>query len=136
MAEKLFLEVVTPQKAIVSEPVDSVVAPGSEGEFGALKGHTPFLTSLKLGTLRYTDAQKKDRHLFVNGGFAEVLPDKVTILAESAERDSDIDVARARAAKERAEQRLATRAAGIDLLRAEMALRRAVHRLNISSVKK
>jgi F-type H+-transporting ATPase subunit epsilon len=136
MAEKLFLEVVTPQKAVVSEPVDSVVAPGSEGEFGALKGHTPFLTSLKLGTLRYTDAQGKERQLFVNGGFAEVLPDKVTILAESAERDSDIDIARARAAKERAEQRLATRAAGIDLLRAEMALRRAVHRLNIASVRK
>ncbi len=133
MAEKLFLEVVTPQKAVVSQAVDSVVAPGSEGEFGALKGHTTFLTSLKMGTLRYTDASGKEHHLFVNGGFAEVLPDKVTILAESAERDQDIDVVRARAAKERAEQRLANRVAGIDLLRAELALRRALHRLRVAS---
>ncbi len=133
MAEKLMLEVVTPQKAVVSEPVESVVAPGSEGEFGALKGHTTFLTSLKVGTLRYTNQSGKEQYLFVNGGFAEVLPDKVTILAESAERNQDIDVVRAQAAKERAEQRLANRAAGIDLLRAELALRRAIHRLKIAS---
>ncbi|MFO7990399.1 MAG: F0F1 ATP synthase subunit epsilon [Thermodesulfobacteriota bacterium] len=132
MAEKLMLEVVTPQKAVVSEAVDTVVAPGSEGEFGALKGHTTFLTSLKVGTLRYTDANGKEQHLFVNGGFAEVLPDKVTILAESAESTQDIDVVRAQAAKERAEQRLANRAAGIDLLRAELALRRAIHRLKVA----
>ncbi len=132
MPEKLMLEVVTPQKAVVSETVNSVVAPGTEGEFGALKGHTTFLTSLKVGTLRYTDASGKDHHLFLNGGFAEVLPDKVTILAESAERQQDIDVARAQAAKERAEQRLANRAAGIDLLRAELALRRALYRLKVA----
>lgn len=133
MAEKLMLEVVTPQKAVVSEAVDSVVAPGSEGEFGALKGHTTFLTSLKVGTLRYTNHSGKEQLLFINGGFAEVLPDKVTILAESAERNQDIDVVRAQAAKERAEQRLANRAAGIDLLRAELALRRAIHRLKVAS---
>ena len=132
MAEKLMLEVVTPQKAVVSETVNSVVAPGTEGEFGALKGHTTFLTSLKVGTLRYTDASGKERHLFVNGGVAEVLPDKGTILAESAERQQDIDIIRAQAAKERAEQRLANRAAGIDLLRAELALRRALHRLKVA----
>lgn len=132
MPEKLMLEVVTPQKAVVSETVNSVVAPGTEGEFGALKGHTTFLTSLKVGTLRYTDASGKDHSLFLNGGFAEVLPDKVTILAESAERQQDIDVVRAQAAKERAEQRLANRAAGIDLLRAELALRRALHRLKVA----
>ena len=135
MAEKLFLEVVTPQKAIVSEPVDIVVAPGSEGEFGALKGHTTFLTSLKVGTLRYKDAGGKEHFLFINGGFAEVLPEKVTVLAESAERRQDIDVARAQAAKERAEQRLANKAAGIDLIRAEAALRRALHRLQIAGMK-
>jgi F-type H+-transporting ATPase subunit epsilon len=131
MAEKLFLEVVTPQKAVVSEEVEIVVAPGSEGEFGALKGHTTFLTSLKIGTLRYKDANGKERFLFVNGGFAEVLPDKVTILAESAERRRDIDVERAKKAKERAEQRLAAKAADTDLVRAEAALRRALHRLSI-----
>ncbi len=114
MAEKLFLEVVTPQEAIVSEEVEIVVAPGSEGEFGALKGHTTFLTSLKLGTLRYKDANGKERLLFINGGFAEVLPNKVTILAESAERRKDIDVARAKEAMTRAEQRLAAKTADFD----------------------
>lgn len=136
MAEKLILEVVTPQKAVVSETVEAVVAPGSEGEFGALKGHTTFLTSLKVGTLRYKDVNGKENLLFVNGGFAEVLPDKVTILAESAERQQDIDIIRAQAAKERAEQRLANRAAGIDLLRAELALRRALHRLKVAQYAK
>lgn len=135
MAEKLFLEVVTPQKSVVSEEVEIVVAPGSEGEFGALKGHTTFLTSLKLGTLRYKDAKGVERVLFINGGFAEVLPDKVTILAESAERRKDIDVERARKAKERAEQRLAAKAADTDFMRAEAALRRAIHRLKIKSTK-
>ncbi len=131
MAEKLFLEVVTPQKAIVSEEVEIVVAPGSDGEFGVLKGHTTFLTSLKIGTLRYKDTSGKERYLFINGGFAEVLPDKVTILAESAERRQDIDVQRATKAKERAENRLAEKHENTDLARAEVALRRAVHRLKI-----
>jgi len=135
MADKLFLEVVTPQKSIVSEEVEILVAPGSEGEFGALKGHTTFLTSLKLGTLRYKDVNGKERYLFINGGFAEVLPDKVTILAESAERRKDIDVERAMKAKLRAEQRLAAKAADSDLVRAEAALRRAVHRLSIKNTK-
>ncbi|RLC04035.1 MAG: F0F1 ATP synthase subunit epsilon [Deltaproteobacteria bacterium] len=134
MAEKLFLEVVTPQKAIVSEEVEIVVAPGSEGEFGALKGHTTFLTSLKVGTLRYKDVNGKERYLFINGGFAEVLPDKVTILAESAEYRQDIDVERATEAKERAEKRLAAKAADTDLVRAEVALKRAVHRLKIKAM--
>ena len=133
MAEKLFLEVVTPQKSIVSEEVEIVMAPGSEGEFGALKGHTTFLTSLKVGTLRFKDAKGKERFLFINGGFAEVLPDKVTILAESAERRQDIDVDRAIKAKERAEQRLSAKAADTDLVRAEVALKRAVHRLKLKS---
>ncbi|WDP86729.1 MAG: F0F1 ATP synthase subunit epsilon [Desulfobacter sp.] len=135
MAEQLFLEVVTPQKAIVSEEAEIVVAPGSEGEFGALKGHTTFLTSLKTGTLRYKDASGKERFLFINDGFAEVLPDKVTILAESAERRKDIDVSRAMGAKERAEKRIAAKAADVDLVRAEAALRRAIYRLNLADTK-
>ncbi len=132
MAEKLFLEVVTPQKAIVSEEAEIVVAPGSEGEFGALKGHTTFLTSLKTGTLRYKDATGTERFLFINGGFAEVLPDKVTILAESAERREDIDVARAESAKGRAEKRMADKTADVDMVRAEVALKRAIHRINLA----
>lgn len=105
MADKFFLEVVTPQKAIVSEDIQSISAPGSEGEFCALKGHTTFLTSLKIGSIRYQDAAGNERMLFVNGGFAEVLPDKVTILAESAERRKDIDITRAKEALARAERR-------------------------------
>ncbi len=135
MAEKLFLEVVTPQKAVVSEEAEIVVAPGSEGEFGALKGHTTFLTSLNMGTLRYKDANGKERLLFINGGFAEVLPNKVTILAESAERRQDIDVNRAQEAKGRAEQRLGTKAANLDLVRAEAALRRAIDRIRVAGMK-
>jgi len=136
MAEKLFLEVVTPQEAIVSEEVEIVVAPGSEGEFGALKGHTTFLTSLKLGTLRYKDANGKERLLFINGGFAEVLPNKVTILAESAERRKNIDVTRAQKAKARAEERLAAKTADLDFSRAEAALRRAIDRIRIADTRK
>ncbi|MCP3941696.1 MAG: F0F1 ATP synthase subunit epsilon [Desulfobacteraceae bacterium] len=135
MAEKLFLEVVTPLKAVVSEEVELVVAPGSEGEFGALKGHTTFLTSLKMGALRYKDLKGKERLLFINGGFAEVLPDKVTILAESAERRKDIDVARAQQAKERAEKRLVDKASDLDFVRAEVALRKAIDRIKISGIK-
>ena len=84
MAEKLFLEVVTPEKAVVSEEVEIVVAPGSEGEFGVLKGHTTFLTSLKSGILRFKTASGTQKEFQIEGGFAEVLPDKVTVLAESA----------------------------------------------------
>jgi len=133
MAENIFLEVVTPSKAVVSEEAQIVVAPGSEGEFGVLRGHTTFLTSLKLGTLRYKDSSGKERVLFISGGFAEVLPNKVTVLAESAERRKDIDAERARRARERAEKRLAA-GGDIDFLRAEAALRRAIHRLSIIKV--
>ncbi len=133
MADNMILEVVTPQKAVVSEEIESMVAPGSEGEFGVLKNHTTFLTSLKTGTLRYTDSKGKQRYLFINGGFAEVLPDKVTILAESAERRKDIDLSRAQDAKQRAEKRLADQSDKVDAVRAEAALRRAVYRINIKN---
>ena len=84
MADKLFLEVVTTEKSVVSEEIKTVVAPGSEGEFGVLKGHTTFLTSLASGLLRYITASGAQKQIKIEGGFAEVLPDKVTILAESA----------------------------------------------------
>lgn len=135
MADKLFLEVVTPQKAVVSEEVEIVVAPGSEGEFGALKGHTTFLTSLKIGSLRYKDAAGKEHVVFINGGFSEVLPDKVTVLAESAERRKDIDLARAQEAKDRAEKRLAAAADDLDFARAQAALQRALYRINIAGTR-
>jgi F-type H+-transporting ATPase subunit epsilon len=137
MAENVKLEVVTPDKAIVSEEVKIVMAPGSLGEFGVLIGHTPFLTTLKTGIIRYTDAQGTERYVFVNGGFAEALPDKVTVLAESAERREDVDLARAKAAQGRAEKRLeeARTREDIDAVRAKAALERAMVRINLAGLR-
>jgi len=133
MAGNIMLEVVTPDKSVVSEEAQIVVAPGTHGEFGILIGHTSFLTTLKIGMLRYKDSGGSERVVFVSGGFAEALPNKVTVLAESADRRRDIDIERARAALKRAEQRLAearTRE-DIDFRRAEVALQRAIARIGI-----
>ena len=132
MAGNIRLEVVTPEKYVVDEEVEIAVAPGSLGEFGVLIGHTPFLTTLKAGEMHYTDASGAQRYVFVSGGFAEALPDKVTVLAESAERRRDIDVDRAKAAIERAQERLdQSRAEDIDFNRAKAALERALHRIRL-----
>jgi F-type H+-transporting ATPase subunit epsilon len=134
MAGNIMLEVVTPDKSVVSDEAQIVVAPGEYGEFGVLIGHTSFLTTLKIGMLRYKDQGGAERVVFVNGGFAEVLPDKVTILAESADRRRDIDVERAKASMKRAEERLAevTKREDIDFRRAQVALQRAITRMKIS----
>jgi F-type H+-transporting ATPase subunit epsilon len=133
MAGNIRLEVVTPEKYVVDEEVQIAVAPGSLGEFGVLIGHTPFLTTLKTGVMHYTDASGAQRYVFVSGGFAEALPDKLTVLAESAERQKDIDVDRAKAAMERAQERLAQqgKAEDIDFSRAKAALERALHRIRL-----
>jgi F-type H+-transporting ATPase subunit epsilon len=111
-----------------------VMAPGSLGEFGVLSGHTPFMTSLKTGTIHYRDENGKDQYVFVSGGFAEALPDQVTVLAESAERMEDIDMERAKEALERAENRLAQDKTkeDIDFARARAALERALVRLKLA----
>ena len=132
MAEQIKLEVVTPDKLVLSEDVDVVVAPGSEGQFGVLHGHIPFLSSLEEGELWYRIG-KKTEYLAVNGGFSEVLGTKVTILAEAAELAREIDIDRAQKARERAEKRLAeARREELDHVRAEAALRRAVLRLRVA----
>lgn len=136
MAENIYLEIVTPEKNVVSEAVQIVVAPGSLGEFGVLSGHTPFMTSLKIGAVRYDDTSGNQRIVFVSGGFAEALPDKVTILAESAERRRDIDLERAKAAKTRAEERLAREADdNVNYIRARAALARAILRIQLAQSK-
>ncbi|MEX1330446.1 MAG: F0F1 ATP synthase subunit epsilon [Desulfobacterales bacterium] len=137
MAGNVKLEIVTPDKAIVSEEVKIIMAPGSLGEFGVLTGHTPFLTTLKTGIVRYTDAKGTERYVFVNGGFAEALPNKVTILAESAEKREDIDLDRAKASQKRAEKRLADarNQEDIDAVRAKAALDRALVRINIAGLR-
>jgi F-type H+-transporting ATPase subunit epsilon len=136
MAENIKLEVVTPDKAVVSEEAKIVMAPGTLGEFGVLSGHTPFLTSLKVGAVRYTDVNGKERYVFVNGGFAEALPDKVTVLAESAERRADIDLDRARDALTRAEKRLSdAKKEKLDYVRAKAALERAIRRIGLAETR-
>ena len=136
MAGNILLEVVTPGKIVVSEDAQIVAAPGSLGEFGVLIGHTPFLTTLKTGIMRFTDAGGQEQYVFVSGGFAEALPDKVTVLAESGERKPDIDLERARAAQERAEKRLAEDHSrkDIDFIRAEAALQRALVRIKLAQM--
>jgi len=113
------------------------MAPGSLGEFGVLSGHTPFMTSLNPGSVRYTDKDGKERFVFVSGGFSEALPDRVTILAESAERRRDIDIERAKAAKTRAEERLQKeKDEEIDFIRARAALNRAILRIRLAESSK
>jgi F-type H+-transporting ATPase subunit epsilon len=135
MAKNIKIEVVTPEKAVVSDEAQIVMAPGSLGEFGVLSGHTPFLTTLKVGAVRYVDAKGSERYVFVSGGFAEALPDRVTILAESAERRRDIDLERAKAALTRAEKRLQDDRvkSEMDFTRAKAALERALQRIKMLS---
>ncbi len=134
MAGNIKLEVVTPEKSVVSEDAKIIVAPGNLGDFGVLIGHTPFLSTLKVGSLRYMDANNTERYVFISGGFAEALPDKVTVLAESAERRRDIDIGRAKSAVERAQKRLAdiSKKEDIDFMRARIALERALLRLKVA----
>jgi F-type H+-transporting ATPase subunit epsilon len=134
MAGNIKLEVVTPEKIVVSEEAKIVAAPGTLGEFGVLSGHTPFMTTLKTGTIRFVDAGGTEHLIFVSGGFAEALPDKVTILAESAERKRDIDLERAMAALERAQKRMASdrQKEKIDFTRARAALERALNRVKLA----
>lgn len=134
MAENIRLEVVTPEKYVVSEEAKIIMAPGTLGEFGVLSGHTPFMSSLKTGAVRYEDANGSEHFVFVSGGFVEALPDRVTVLADSAERRKDIDLERAKAAQVRAEERLAAETAqeAIDFTRAKAALLRSIERLKIA----
>ena len=132
MAEKILLEIVTPDRKLLSTEADVVVCPGVEGQFGVLRGHIPFLSALDIGEMYYRDGAKTE-YLSVSGGFAEVTGKKVTIVAEAAEMGKEIDIERARRAMERAEKRLAeARTAEIDWARAEAALRRAVMRMKVA----
>lgn len=127
------LEVVTPERLIVSDEVTEFMAPGSEGYFGVLPGHVPFITTLKIGELTYWKG-RDERHLAVTWGYAEVRGDKVIVLAETAERAEEIDAERAQRARERAERRLREWGSGdegIDFTRAQAAVQRALTRLEV-----
>lgn len=140
MSENIKLEVVTPEKSVVSELAKIVMAPGTSGEFGVLSGHTPFLTTLKNGAIRFTSDKGQEKFVFVSNGFAETLPNKVTILAESSERRKDIDVKRAKLARDRAIERLSyeknksteNNDKKIDFKRARAALFRAIQRIKLA----
>jgi F-type H+-transporting ATPase subunit epsilon len=125
------LQIVTPDKLLVREQVDEVEIPGIEGYFGVLPGHTPMLASLAVGEMWYRKGQEKT-YLSLAFGFAEVLPDRVTILAQIAERAEEIDPARAEEAKKRAELRL-QQAKDVDYERARAALQKALVRLHVAS---
>ena len=129
----LTLEIVTPDRALVTEQVDEVEVPGSGGYFGVLPGHAPLLASLQVGELWYRKGQEKF-YLAVAFGFVEVLPDKVTVLAQIAERAEDIDMRRAEMAKARAEERVAgPRTPEIDFERARVAMMKSLIRLQVAS---
>jgi F-type H+-transporting ATPase subunit epsilon len=135
---KLTLEIVTPDRALIREEVDEVVVPGSDGGLGVLPGHTPLLSSLKIGELWYRQGQEK-HYLAIAFGFVEVLPDHVTVLADVGERAQEIDVHRAERAKQRAEQILAkapaphVSAVDMDVERARIDLMKSLIRLQVAS---
>jgi F-type H+-transporting ATPase subunit epsilon len=127
----LKIDIVTAERVVYSEDVDIIVAPGVEGQLGILPHHAPLMTILQAGELVVRRSGKEDS-LAISGGFLEVRPDRVIVLADSAERAEEIDEARAEAAKKRAEERLAARHAGLDEARCEAALQRAMARLTVA----
>jgi F-type H+-transporting ATPase subunit epsilon len=129
LPEKIHLEIVTPEKQLFSGAVDSVMVPSNVGYLGILPGHTPLLAELGIGEVSYKIGDRTD-YLFCSWGFVEVLPDRVVLLAQTAELASDIDVKRAEEAKMRAEKLLASKDSVIDFRRAELALLRAISRLD------
>jgi F-type H+-transporting ATPase subunit epsilon len=134
MAETFQLEIVTPEKQVVSDTAEEVQIPGKKGYLGILPGHAPLITELAVGEIVYRKGGQP-HYLSVAWGFAEVLPAKVTILAEAAERPEEIDVRRAQEARERAEERLKSQDPATDYERALYALKRADVRLDVAAKK-
>ena len=129
---KLQLQIVSADRSLVNETVDEVEIPAADGYFGVLPGHTPLLAVLGAGELWYRQGQEK-HYLAIAFGFAEVQAERVTILAQIAERAEEIDVARAEAAKKRAEERLAAAVIDMDFERARVALLKALIRVQVAS---
>ena len=130
MVKILTLEVVTPERIMLQEEANSIIVPATEGSLGLLPNHAPIITGLQPGIIKYR--QNADlRVIAIGGGFMEVSHNKVSILANSAEKPEEINVERATAAKERAEKRLEGKSIGLDVHRAELALHRANARLRV-----
>ena len=126
------LQIITPERLLVHEQVDEVEIPGSEGYFGVLPGHTPLLAVLQVGELWYRQGNEK-HYLMIAFGFAEVQPDRVTILAQIAEKADEIDIARAEQAKKRAEERVSRPTVDMDAERARIALLKSLIRLQVAT---
>ena len=131
LPEKIHLVIVTPERPIFDGMVDQVTLPSSQGYLGILPGHAPLLAELGIGNISYRAGERSEL-LFCCWGFAEVLPDRVVLLAQTAETASEIDLNRAEQARSRAEQRLASKNTGLDFARAEFALLRALSRLEVA----
>jgi len=132
MPEKTFkVEIVTPERVVLTQDAVSLVAPGVEGSLGILANHAPLMTELTIGEIWLRDADGEVTRLATSGGFMEVRENTARILADTAERAEEIDVARAEEARKRAEERLRSRAAEVDHARAEAALKRAIARLRV-----
>ncbi len=130
--DHLTLEIVTPDRSIAHGKVDEVVVPGAEGSFGVLPGHTPLLSTLTVGEIEYRRGDERS-YVAVSFGFAEVLPDRVTILAQIAEASDEIDVTRAEAAVKRARERLERPVAEMDYERARLSLLKSLVRLQVAT---
>lgn len=127
----LKIDIVTAEGAVLSDEVDLVLAPGVEGQLGILPHHTPLMTMLAPGEMVLRKSGE-ETYLSITGGFLEVRPDRVVVLADAAERAEEIDLARAEEARRRADERLAQRETGMDLVRAEASLHRALTRLQVA----
>jgi F-type H+-transporting ATPase subunit epsilon len=130
MADKLQLEVITPEKVSLRETVDEAILPAVGGELGILPEHAPLISQLSTGVMTYRQGNDK-KQLHISGGFVEVLPDRISVLADIAEKPEEIDTERARKARERAEKRLSANSEDIDLSRAQLKLQRAQTRLQL-----
>ena len=129
MATQFLLSVVAPDKLVVEEKVDSIVAPGTEGYFGVMAGHVPIIAALRPGLIEYTDSTTNKHYIYIGGGFAEVQADKVTILADEAERAVDVDISHAEKLLEEARKALRGEDSTVDSVDAVMEVERAVSRI-------
>jgi len=132
---KMPIEIVTPERKVYANQANLIIANGGDGMIGVMAGHTPVVTTLKISTLRVQTGEG-EHTIAVSGGFLEVKPEGVTVLAESAELPEEIDVDRAMRSKERAERRLSQSGAeSFDARRAELALERALNRINVAKIR-
>ena len=134
LPDRLILEIVTPERQVIKAFADQVLLPATMGYVGILPGHTPLFTSLSVGEVFFKQ-KEQEFYLFLSGGFAEILPNKIIVLAQIVEKPEEIDVQRAQVSKERAYQLLASKDSKIDIDRAMASLKRALSRLNVASRK-